>query len=148
MGCSSSLFGHLKTVNVKNIHQCEFPHGFLTGLVAGTFLKKSFFDLTLIKTNIPVDHEWINSSYHEDLENPLAHHLDNEESPTTLYFSFEDERLQLDLMPKTQKTRQRPTPHTVDLNVGDFLFFIHAEQDTGLQGQQIPPVLHTGSTLL
>jgi hypothetical protein len=77
---TSPLFmGQVKTANVKNIRQCEFLHHFLTGVVAGSFPKKTFFDLTLIKTNSPVDHEWIDCTYHEDLENPPTKYLENKE---------------------------------------------------------------------
>jgi hypothetical protein len=102
--------GQVKTANLKNIRQCEFLHHFLTGGVAASFPINTFFDLVLIKTNIPVDHEWIDCTYHKDLENPPANYLDNKESPITLYFAVEDKLLQLDLIPKTQKTGRRPIP--------------------------------------
>jgi hypothetical protein len=93
---SPPLFkGQVKTANLKF-------HHFLTGVVAGSFPKKTFFDLTLIKTDIPVIHKWIKCTYHKDLENPLANYLDNKESLITLYFTVEDECLQLELIPKMQ----------------------------------------------
>jgi hypothetical protein len=66
--------------------ECKFLHHFISMIAAGSFPKKTFFQLTLIKTDVLVGHKWVNSTFHTDLTSPRpAKCVDKEESPITLH---------------------------------------------------------------
>jgi hypothetical protein len=50
---------------------CDFLHHFLSGVVAGTFPKRKFFELTVLNTDIPIDKEWDDCCYHQDLADTI-----------------------------------------------------------------------------
>jgi hypothetical protein len=92
--------------------------------VKNSFPKKKFFEMTVLKTDIPVGKEWDNCCYHQDyLTDHPAHYLDNEASPIILYFSIDNKNLNLDIEPKRQKTGRPPKEKTKTLNSGDILLF-------------------------
>ena len=121
----------VKYVHFNNLHLeeaddhggCEFLHHFLSGLVAGAFPEKKLFDVTLLKTDIPVRKKWTECSYHTDLSDPPSHYLNNAKSPITLYFAVDDECIEIDLIAKMPKTGRKPKAKTVKLNSGDILIF-------------------------
>jgi hypothetical protein len=102
---------------------CTFLHNFLSVVVAGTFPKKKFFEVARLKTNVSAKHKWKPCVFHTDIGDPPEDYLDNEKSPVTLYFAIEKKVLQLDLIPKAQKTGPKPKAKTVRLNPGDVLLF-------------------------
>jgi hypothetical protein len=145
----SVLFNKVHIENPDDDGGCEFLHHFLSGVGAGTFPKKTFFELTVLQTDIPIDKEWDDCCYHQDLTDPPAHYLDNEESPIILYFAIDDQNLNLDLEPKWPKTGRPPKEATITLNPGDILLFdaCSLKHRTSKPTKAIP-LLHTGSMLL
>jgi hypothetical protein len=77
----------------------------------------------VLKTDIPIDKEWDDCCYHQDLTYPPARFLDNGESPITLYFAIDNQNLNLDLQLKRPKTGRLPNETTITLNPGDILLF-------------------------
>jgi hypothetical protein len=100
-----------------------FLHNFLTAVVAGTFPEKKFFEVALVKTNIPNRHEWVDCDFHEDISDAPETFLYNEKSPVTLYFAVDSQELQLDVIPKKQKRGPPPKSHKLTLKPGDILVF-------------------------
>ncbi len=119
---TSILFDKLRLEDPEEHGGCDFLHHFLSGLVKGSFPKKKFFEMTLLKT-VTDDKEWEECCYHQDLTDPPAHFLDNDFSPITLYFSIDDKDLNLDIAPRRQKTGRPPHEFTHTLNSGDILLF-------------------------
>jgi hypothetical protein len=108
----------------RNNGGCTFLHNFLDTVVKGTFGKKNFFEVGWLKTKVAANHKWIPCNFHTDIGDPPAKYLDDhEKSPITLYFAIEDKVLELDLIPKSQKTGPKPRAKTVTLNPGDILMF-------------------------
>ena len=102
---------------------CEFLHHFLSGVVAGSFPKKIFFDLTIMKTVKPKGREWVDCVFHQDCLDPPAHYLDRPESPITLYFTCDNESIHLDVKPTRQKSGPDPKARTIKLESGDIMIF-------------------------
>jgi hypothetical protein len=103
---------------------CEFLHHFFKVVTAGSFPNKNAVcELTLLKTEIGHNHEWVDCDYHTDLTDAPETYVDKEESPISLFFSLENQSLELDLIPKTPKTGRKPIPRIIKLGSGDVLLF-------------------------
>jgi hypothetical protein len=57
----SVLFDKVHLENPDDHGGCDFLHHFLSGVVKGTFPKKTFFELTALKTAIRRGQNWRNS---------------------------------------------------------------------------------------
>jgi hypothetical protein len=120
----SVLFDNVRLENPEDHGGCDFLHHFLSGVAKGTFPKKKFFELTVLKTAIRRGQTWKDCIYHEDLSDAPEAFLNDEESvPITLYFAIDDKDLHLDIEPKRPKTGRPPKQHTLKLNAGDILLF-------------------------
>jgi hypothetical protein len=85
--------------------------------------QKHLWEISWIKNEIPVDHEWIDCDFHVDIEDAPKSFLQNEKSPITLYFAADHEDLKLDMIPDIKQKGRKAKPRSVTLNPGAILLF-------------------------